>query len=500
MVVALLLVFLDLYVAPKTPGHKKDLVLTLAQILAGTALLSSLYFTGRTLQVNREGQITERFTRAIDQLGKTDVEGNKLFESRLGGIYALERIAEEAADDYHWPIRQIFTAYLRTHAPWQGSRIIEPEEDIQTILRIIGGRASHGEPERLLLSSTDFSRYNLSDAHLENAVLVSTRLESAHLSGAHLQGADLSGARLQGANLTKADLRSALLRGTHLEGAYLIGADLRGADLADAYLARTDVQVADLRGVQNFDTQSLDQANGHWNTENKEDNTKVGEVPRPAWWSNLPKDGGLLVPGDYSIKVCETPLHFHVGEGWHSLLFLPHGFSLSLTGSVAHTGFPSRTSSANISGPLLSFRSEKYVCHPQKPKEPGVLQRAPMDMEGMVDWYTKHPYLDTTEPDNCEIGGAPGKQFNAEIKAGKEHELLVNAPHFDRAALPLFPGAPRDAPFVLFPQIRNRIIVLELKHETMVIILESSPAEFGRFCERVADVLATISWDVMPSR
>jgi hypothetical protein len=31
--------------------------------------LRRLYFTWRTLQVNHEGQITERFTRAIDQLG-----------------------------------------------------------------------------------------------------------------------------------------------------------------------------------------------------------------------------------------------------------------------------------------------------------------------------------------------------------------------------------------------------------------------------------------------
>jgi uncharacterized protein YjbI with pentapeptide repeats len=82
VVVALLLVFLNWYVAPTEPTEKKDLVLALAQILAGTALLSGLYFTWRTLQVNREGQITERFTRAIDQLGKTD-EGNKLIDQAL---------------------------------------------------------------------------------------------------------------------------------------------------------------------------------------------------------------------------------------------------------------------------------------------------------------------------------------------------------------------------------------------------------------------------------
>jgi hypothetical protein len=59
--------------------------LATAQILAGTALLSGLYFTWRTLQVNRGGQITERFTRAIEQLGATHDDKSKNLELRLGG-------------------------------------------------------------------------------------------------------------------------------------------------------------------------------------------------------------------------------------------------------------------------------------------------------------------------------------------------------------------------------------------------------------------------------
>ena len=85
IVVALLLVFLDWYIAPTKASDKKDLVLAMAQILAGTALLSGLYFTWRTLQVNREGQITERFTRAIEQLGATHGDNSDNLELRLGG-------------------------------------------------------------------------------------------------------------------------------------------------------------------------------------------------------------------------------------------------------------------------------------------------------------------------------------------------------------------------------------------------------------------------------
>jgi hypothetical protein len=128
IVVSVLLALLDSYIDPAKAGERKDLILTLVQLLGGTALLSGLYFTWRTLQVNREGQITERFTRAIDQLG------SKELEIRLGGIFALERIARDSERD-HAPIMEVLTAYVRRHAPWR------PEEDQ-------GGEENAAEDER----------------------------------------------------------------------------------------------------------------------------------------------------------------------------------------------------------------------------------------------------------------------------------------------------------------------------------------------------------------
>jgi hypothetical protein len=182
VVVVLLFLVLNWYVAPSGATQKQALVVTLAQILGGTALLSGLYFTWRTLQVNREGQITERFTRAIDQLGKVE-DGQKLFEIRVGGIYALERIARESEEDY-WPIMEILTAYVRQNAPLppeagqertqdatDEQRAMEgprgksettepsaPDPDIQAIMTIFRRRKRyymHEEPEPLDLSQTN---------------------------------------------------------------------------------------------------------------------------------------------------------------------------------------------------------------------------------------------------------------------------------------------------------------------------------------------------------
>ena len=62
--------------------HRK----TPAQILAGVFVLVGLYFGWRRIKVSEEAQITERFTRAIDQLGAVDENtGNPKIEICLGG-------------------------------------------------------------------------------------------------------------------------------------------------------------------------------------------------------------------------------------------------------------------------------------------------------------------------------------------------------------------------------------------------------------------------------
>jgi hypothetical protein len=139
LVIVQLFLVLDWYIAPTKPSQRKDLILTLAQILGGTALLSGLYFTWRSLQVNREGQITDRFTRAIDQLGKTDDKGNKRLEIRIGGIYALGRIAKESKEDY-WPIMEILTAYVRQNAHWPEE---ERKEFVAMLAAAIEGKAKY---------------------------------------------------------------------------------------------------------------------------------------------------------------------------------------------------------------------------------------------------------------------------------------------------------------------------------------------------------------------
>src|SRR5829696_678972 len=185
IVLYILLLFLLWWFIKPDPGdatQKKDFAQLMAQIAGGLALLFGLYFTWRrveisqrTLETQQDQQVTERFTQAIDQLGATDDKGNKRMEIRLGGIYALERIARDSERD-HGPIMEVLTAYVRQHAPLRAIEGQEGEEDsggsrgeskptavsarapdIQAIMTVLRRRTrsfGHGEPEFLDLHET----------------------------------------------------------------------------------------------------------------------------------------------------------------------------------------------------------------------------------------------------------------------------------------------------------------------------------------------------------
>jgi hypothetical protein len=149
---------------------------TLAYIMGGILAIIGITLAYRRIRalerqvlVAQEGQITERFTRAIEQLGSDRME------VRLGGIYALERIANDSDKDF-WPIMETLTAYVRERAPWnealaaggeessneksavQTKSRPKPATDIQAILTVLGRRKYYykqGETEPLDLRGTD---------------------------------------------------------------------------------------------------------------------------------------------------------------------------------------------------------------------------------------------------------------------------------------------------------------------------------------------------------
>jgi len=131
----------------------------MAQIAGGVPLFFGLYFTWlrveisqRILETQQDQQVTERFTRAIDQLGAMDDQGKKRLEIRLGGIYALERIARDSPEMDYMTVMEALTAYIRENAPWDKAPWPQPTEnpplpaDIQEILRVLARREESRVP------------------------------------------------------------------------------------------------------------------------------------------------------------------------------------------------------------------------------------------------------------------------------------------------------------------------------------------------------------------
>jgi len=200
------------------------------QVAGGAMAVAGLAFAfwriilaGRDVSIREEGQITDRFSRAIEHLGAARDSGDPKLEIRLGGVYALERLARDAKDDeFYWQIMETLTAYVRENAPApeekeeedeeraeiDSEKIPEPRKDIQAIMTVLGRRTQREiDKEKYLdLSNTDLRRCDLREAHLERADLSGARLEHANLFRAHLKRANLLGARLEDVWLVGAHL------------------------------------------------------------------------------------------------------------------------------------------------------------------------------------------------------------------------------------------------------------------------------------------------------
>jgi Pentapeptide repeats (8 copies) len=227
------------------------------QSLTGLVIVAGLIFTGlglrytaRTLDTTQQGQITDRYTKAIDQLGakKADV--------RLGGIYALQRIAADSPRDQP-TIMRVLTAYVLEHAQdpppatFISVSLLAPLDiDVHAALAVIEERdrrqdkGFHGD-----LTHVDFHHRDLTAIKLRSMLLPSAVLRGADLTQADLTGADLTHANLTGANLTGADLTHANLTGANLPSAKLYFANLPAADLTYAILIDAVLHGANLTGA-----------------------------------------------------------------------------------------------------------------------------------------------------------------------------------------------------------------------------------------------------------
>ncbi|MDT3438721.1 pentapeptide repeat-containing protein [Pseudofrankia sp. BMG5.37] len=264
-----------------------------------TAVAGALIALNETRQANAEtkrsneaADVRERTSNTNTHVRELYVEAVKLLNEpgnlgiRLGGIYALERLAVDSPPDQRTVV-EVLSAFVRTRTTDPELRrppppSAEPAEgsaaDVRAAVQVLARlppravdradltRADLSGPASLTaltfidyadLHSVALNQAHLTFAQLRRANLTCTQLYKADLSNAELDGANLTGADLVEANLTdaklgRAKLTHAVLRGADLTGIVAAEADLTRAMLIDANLTNAWLAGSDLTEAHMF--------------------------------------------------------------------------------------------------------------------------------------------------------------------------------------------------------------------------------------------------------
>ena len=228
---------------------------------AGLLAAGVLVFTALNFNLlRRNSEQTDQWQRRTYELQL----GSEKLDVRIGGIYALERVARDSARD-HPTVMEVLTAFIREHSQEQWPPSDHPvsrgqerstRPDVQAALTVVARRDPAPDFGSIDLTGAVLRRADLVGANLtgplvrgtihSGAKAVAADLDGKVRFGAKLAGADLSDANLTGALLTGALLTCANLSDANLAGAHLRGADLNGANLAGAHLRGADLSDVDL--------------------------------------------------------------------------------------------------------------------------------------------------------------------------------------------------------------------------------------------------------------
>lgn len=214
-----------------------QLRLAVIQSLVAVGATVALIYTARTYRLTRRGQVTDRFTKALERLSS-----DKQYV-RIGGILALEQILHDAPEQSE-DAQTVLQNYLLEHTPKAGDEWAEtpdPEEpmapEVQTALNAVAKASRHAVyrirlPDRSLVL-LDFHELDLMSADFRKSDFRGADLEKAHLWGVRMDYADLRNCDIRNATLVLASMRKAQLQYARTDNACFAHAFMKGARFTD---------------------------------------------------------------------------------------------------------------------------------------------------------------------------------------------------------------------------------------------------------------------------
>jgi hypothetical protein len=271
---------------------RRDWIAWLGVSSAILAAVGALIFNGvsansasHQIDLTRQGQLTDRYSNAVAQLGSDSID------VRLGGIYALESLMRDSPIDQP-TIVEVLAAYIRDHVDNRAisNRVPQPSNpgdlqrptDVLAAFTVLGRRDTRFDPPRNSVANlpppppaVDLSFANLSDLDLTQVNLAGFDLNLANLSDTDLPGANLSGANLassnfSGAYLADANLTCAFAPGADFDGARADHVNLSEAWLTGASFVGADLTGANLHGAINAVLSTVQKASANGGTETSE--------------------------------------------------------------------------------------------------------------------------------------------------------------------------------------------------------------------------------------
>ena len=201
----------------------------------------------------------------------TDMLGSEVAAVRIGGIYALQRLAKHRPEEFHVRVMQLYIALLCNPPadsgglpPGDGGEPLPGDrEDVQTILRLLKDRSDADielekrQKLRLYLRGAQLARCPLRASKFAHAHFVEVDISHAYAEGtdfshSKLEHCDLSHGRFGGCNFFLAlvfysGLSNSNFRGVNFHRANLHFADLSKSDLKYAKLTRAHLSAVDFR-------------------------------------------------------------------------------------------------------------------------------------------------------------------------------------------------------------------------------------------------------------
>lgn len=223
-------------------GH----ITALLALVSAPLALIRVYTTERQTRTAEQGHMTDRISKAVEQLGaektvkaysmdndQKPVQAERTkpnIEVRIGGLLSLERISQDSVKydkgRDHVRVMEIICAYVRENAKKESDQsfadfadIPAPRIDIQTAINILGRRGDaqlrieRSDRYRLNLRSCDLCKIDFTKANLAGGALSYCRLD-----GATFDQADLTGTYLAWCSIHFVSFRTAKMVGTHFEG------------------------------------------------------------------------------------------------------------------------------------------------------------------------------------------------------------------------------------------------------------------------------------------